>query len=98
MFAGGPERRETQRKQLVDSGILLNEPIFGNKLADMPKYKRNESAKMATAGDTQNDVANAEEDGLPEFVVRCIKKIEAMNATVGIYRINGDQAKVQGFR
>ena len=39
-----------------------------------------------------------QEDGLPEFIVRCVRKIDPMVSTVGIYRINGDAAAVQKIR
>lgn len=36
--------------------------------------------------------------GLPEFIVRCVTKIETMITTVGLYRVNGDAAVVQKLR
>ena len=38
------------------------------------------------------------EHGLPIFFVRCIKKIETMINTDGLYRINGDFDGVQKLR
>ena len=35
---------------------------------------------------------------LPEFLVRCIQKIDTMISTIGVYRINGDVAAVQKIR
>ncbi len=35
---------------------------------------------------------------LPEFLLRCVQKIEDMITVVGIYRINGDAAAVQKLR
>lgn len=35
---------------------------------------------------------------LPEFLLRCVRKIETMMAVVGIYRVNGDAAAVQKLR
>lgn len=39
-----------------------------------------------------------EATGLPEFLVRCARRIESMIGVVGIYRINGDAALVQKLR
>ncbi len=36
--------------------------------------------------------------GIPEFLERCVAKMETMMETVGIYRINGDAALVQKLR
>ena len=36
--------------------------------------------------------------GMPEFLVKCVKKIEENLDTVGLYRINGDAALVQKIR
>ena len=36
--------------------------------------------------------------GIPEFLERCVAKIETMMDTVGIYRVNGDAAAVQKLR
>ena len=35
---------------------------------------------------------------LPEFIVRCIARIETMAGTDGLYRVNGDVAVVQKLR
>lgn len=36
--------------------------------------------------------------GLPDFLVKCVRKIEEHLDTVGLYRINGDAALVQKIR
>ena len=36
--------------------------------------------------------------GIPEFLTKCVEKIETMMDTVGIYRVNGDAAAVQKLR
>ena len=36
--------------------------------------------------------------GLPEFLVRAVRKVESLMTTVGVYRINGDSAVVQKIR
>ena len=90
LWTGGPLRREEGRDNLMDKGILKLEPVFGNYLCDMPPY-------FDPA--VNNTHKKSELHGLPEFVVRCIQKIEKMGGeTVGIYRINGDAAVVQKIR
>jgi hypothetical protein len=37
-------------------------------------------------------------EGVPQFLVECISRIETMIDTVGIYRVNGDAAAVQRIR
>ena len=61
------------------------EQVFGNVLEKIPKYQC-------------NNKQNASDQDLPEFIIRCIGKIEPMIATIGIYRINGDAAAVQKIR
>ena len=39
-----------------------------------------------------------EKTGLPEFVIRCIARIERMVDSDGLYRVNGDVAAVQKLR
>ena len=83
LLKGGPTKIQERKDHLVDRGIYKREPVFGNYLNDVPLW---------------NDVQNPEEHELPRFVIRCIKKIEKLGATVGIYRINGDAAVVQSIR
>ena len=83
LLRGGPERIRERKEDLQDKGILKREPVFGNILNDVPLW---------------NDPQNPDEHELPQFVVRCIKKVETLGATVGIYRINGDAAIVQTIR
>ena len=48
-----------------------------------------------------NDLASLKRDpstDLPEFLVRCVARIEEFVDTVGVYRINGDAAAVQKLR
>ena len=61
------------------------EQVFGNILEKIPKYQC-------------NNKQNVSDQDLPEFIIRCIGKIEPMIATIGIYRINGDAAAVQKIR
>ena len=80
---GGPKEIEENREILIDKGIYKREAVFGNFLRDTPLW---------------NDPLHPEEHELPQFVVRCVQKIENMDSTVGVYRINGDAAVVQSIR
>ena len=63
--------------------------VFGNYLKDMPMFSD------PSVTDPNHPT---EHHGLPEFVVRCIQKIENMEGTVGLYRINGDASVDQKIR
>ena len=90
LWRGGPTRREQGRDDLMERGIYGLEPVFGNHLKDMPMYKNPKST---------DPILDSDLHSLPEFVVRCIQKIEKMGATtVGLYRVNGDNAVVQKIR
>eukprot|EP00095_Tigriopus_kingsejongensis_P005231 maker-scaffold1237_size53912-snap-gene-0.8 protein:Tk05231 transcript:maker-scaffold1237_size53912-snap-gene-0.8-mRNA-1 annotation:"rho gtpase-activating protein 12" len=54
--------------------------------------------REAVFGNLLSDVKTDPQSGLPEFVVRCIKRVEELVDTEGIYRINGDAAVVQKIR
>ena len=83
LLKGGPVELRERKDTLIDKGILKREAVFGNVLNDIP---------------LRNDPQHPEEHELPEFVVRCVHKIEQMGSTVGIYRVNGDAAVVQSIR
>ena len=90
LWRGGPAKREQGRNDLLERGIYALEPVFGNHLQDMPPYID------ASVTDEQKPT---EIHRLPEFVVRCVQKVEQMGAsTVGLYRVNGDAAVVQKIR
>ena len=89
LWHGGPTKREEGRADLIERGILKRETVFGNYLADMPMI----SDPLVTDPNYPT-----EHHGIPEFIVRCIQKIENMEATVGLYRINGDASVVQKIR
>ena len=65
------------------------EVVFGNNLENVPLYSGHSS---------NNSRFYTETCGLPEFVVRCIERIESMISTVGIYRINGDASLVEKIK
>ncbi len=52
----------------------------------------------AVFGNNLSDLPYDEATGVPEFLIRCVRKIETMANVVGIYRINGDAAAVQKLR
>ena len=89
LWNGGASKREEAREHLMERGILKREPVFGNYLPDMPVFYD----PLVT-----DPSHPTEQHGLPEFVVRCIQKIENMGGTVGLYRINGDASVVQKIR
>ena len=90
LWRGGPAKREQGRDDLMERGIYGLEPVFGNHLKDMPIY-HNPSVT--------DPILGSEIHMLPEFIVRCIQKIEKMGSTtVGLYRVNGDAAVVQKIR
>ena len=70
----------------VDSKIIAK---LGNNLENVPLYSGHSS---------NNSRFYTETCGLPEFVVRCIERIESMISTVGIYRINGDASLVEKIK
>ena len=80
---GGAKEIEENRDILIDKGIYKREAVFGNFLNYIPLW---------------NDPQHPEEHGLPQFVVRCIQKIETGGYTIGLYRVNGDAAVVQSIR
>ena len=67
--------------------------IFGASISNAPKYfpPINES--------NENEQTNYGMDyGLPLFIVKCIKKIDTMIKTDGLYRINGNFVEVEQLR
>ena len=66
------------------------ELVFGNNLENVPLYLKSSDSKTNFYTDKTSDV--------PEFVVRCVERIETMISAVGIYRINGDALVVGRIR
>lgn len=94
LLSDGKERLDERRKKLV--GKLQggkSDIVFGNGLCNMPKY-------FPSLDDVSenNSFGYSIEYGLPLFVVRCIKKIETMIKTDGLYRVNGHCDYVQQLR
>ena len=86
---GEQPKRTTKQDSSIDRVINKRQPVFANKLANVPPY----IDSLVTDPDNPT-----EEHGLPEFLVRCIRKIENMGGTVGLYRVNGDTEVVQKIR
>ena len=87
-----PKTREGKLKELIKRGIYKRETVFGNELQNIPLY----TLEVNNNNDTH--LSLPKEDELPEIVVRCIKKIDQMIDTTGLYRVNGDMAVVQKIR
>ena len=85
------------KHDVMRRGAHKCEAVFGGALENMPTY---ESINSPTDKRQELDERQIrrQEDGLPEFIVRCVRKIDPMVSTVGIYRINGDAAAVQKIR
>ena len=66
-------------------GGFKPEPVFGNNLENLP---------LCPGLSTFYRDAHQ----LPEFIVRCVEKIETMISTDGLYRINGETEAVQKLR
>ena len=82
--------------------------IFGKKLADVPTYL---DGKMfgsqtgygynGTGGSSHGMMRSASsltENGIPEVLVRCIKRINKEKTTLGLYRTNGENKAVKQMR
>ena len=94
LFTSGKEILETRRKLIVARRPKTNSQVFGNSLENVPKY----SSNRIVTDITRNDNRHSFEENLPEFVVRCLKKIESMKTCDGLYRINGDTGDVQRLK
>ena len=78
--------RGRDRDKLEKKGIYKSEAVFGNDLEKVPLFN-------------ELDEPGALENGLPEFLVLCVQKIDTMIAeSTGLYRVNGDASKVQKIR
>ena len=99
LFTSGKEILETRRKLIVAKRIpKTNSQVFGNSLENLPKYKDCYGLQRIVTDITRNDNRHSFEENLPEFVVRCLKKIESMKTCDGLYRINGDTGDVQRLK
>ena len=94
LFTSGKEILETRRKLIVARLPKTSSQVFGNSLENLPKY----SSSRIVTDNSRNDNRHSFEDDLPEFVVRCLKKIESMKTCDGLYRINGDTGDVQRLK
>ena len=82
--------------------------IFGKQLKDVPTYL---DGKMfgsqtgygynGTGGSSHGMMRSASsltENGIPEVLVRCIKRINKEKTTLGLYRTNGENKAVKQMR
>ncbi len=93
-LARTPSRRSQFLSRFFDS--RANEADRRQSRDDL--VKRGILQKEAVFG---NDLQHAPRDvatGMPEFLVRCVDRIEEMAHTEGLYRRNGDAAAVQKLR
>ena len=104
LFAGGKERLRKKKEQLVKEFLDKNVPVFGSQLSELPKYSLASDQLILTGNqifltDPENENSKLElEIKCPEFVVRCLKRIETMKTFDGLYRINGDAEGVQKLK
>ena len=73
--------------------VSSNGAVFGNSLEEMPLY-----SDLPPADPNNHSVEQSMKHGLPEFVVRCIQKIETMITKVGLYRINGSVQAIKRIK
>ncbi len=90
-----PSRRSRLLSKFFDPGADEKE----RRKSREELVKRGILKKEAVFGNELTDVKrDALKQNLPEFLVRCISRIEELKDAVGIYRINGDAAAVQKIR
>jgi hypothetical protein len=100
LFAGGKERLRKKKEQLVKEYLEKNVLIFGNQLSELPKYSlASINPDPLILFDPKKDYSELDlELECPEFVVRCVQRIETMKSFDGLYRINGDAEEVQKLK
>ena len=69
-----------------------SEIVFGNILSNIPRYLPLHEVNE------EKQTESALEYGLPLFIVKCIRKIDTMIKTDGLYRINGCFETVEKLR
>ena len=79
LFTAGTERFQARKKQMYRAKKKIT--LFGAPLNDLPRIP-------------PEDIDSSLEEGVPIFVVKCLKKIETMKSFDGLYRINGDVDEV----
>ena len=88
--------------------VRVESKIFGKNLADVPTYLDGKLFGSQTGYEyngcngTSNGMlrksSTVTESGIPEIIVRCVKKITKEKETVGIYRTNGESKAVKHLR
>ena len=79
LFTAGTERFQARKKQMGRPKKKIT--LFGAPLSDLPRMP-------------SEDIDSSLEEGVPIFVVKCLRKIETMKTFDGLYRINGDADEV----
>ena len=82
--------------------------IFGRNLVDVPTYldgklfgSQTGYGYNGTEGTSHGMLRKSStftENGIPEVIVRCIKKINKEKTTVGLYRTNGENKAIKNLR
>ena len=76
-----------------------NVPVFRNQLSKLPKYSlASINPDQLIPEYPENPEKLKLELECPEFVVRCLKRIETMKKFDGLYRINGDAEGIQKLK
>ena len=93
LIAGGRDRLEQRKKEVISKKQPKVKPVFGRPLSKVPLHLPTEFDAISNI-----NCHNSLEKEVPEFVVRCLKRIETMSTFDGLYRINGDAGNVQKLK
>ena len=82
--------------------------IFGRNLVDVPTYLDGKlfgsqtgyvyHGYQGTLHGMLRTSSSTTENGIPEVVVRCVKKISKEKTTIGLYRTNGENKAIKKLR
>ena len=101
---------ESQDRSVSSSieDISNQNKIFGKNIADVPTYldgklfgSQTGYGYNGTEGTSHGMLRKSStftENGIPEVIVRCIKKINKEKTTVGLYRTNGENKAIKNLR
>ena len=101
---------ESQDRSVSSSieDISNQNKIFGKNIADVPTYldgklfgSQTGYGYNGTEGTSHGMLRKSStftENGIPEVIVRCIKKINKEKTIVGLYRTNGENKAIKNLR
>ena len=82
--------------------------IFGRNIADVPTHLDGKlfgsqtgygyNGTEGTSHGMLRKTSTITENGIPEVIVRCLKKINKEKTTVGLYRTNGENKAIKNLR